>query len=61
MARERYGFTREPDYLYLLDRKTGRVRDRLLLPSAPEEIIRRGNRLFVRTYDHDVVAELRPS
>jgi hypothetical protein len=56
-----YGFTDEVDYLYLLDRRTGRVRDRLLLPSAPEAIVRRGNRLFVRTYDHDVVAELRRS
>jgi hypothetical protein len=56
-----YGFTKEPDYLYLLDRRTGRVRDRLALPSAPESIVRRRTRLFVRTYDHDVVAELRPS
>jgi hypothetical protein len=55
-----YGFTKEPDFLYLLDRKTGAVRDRLRLPSAAETITRRGNRIFVRTYDHDVVAELRP-
>jgi hypothetical protein len=33
----------------------------LALPSAPESIVRRRTRLFVRTYDHDVVAELRPS
>ncbi len=56
-----YGFTREADYLYLLDRATGRVRDRLPVPSAPETIARRGNRLFVRTYDHDIVAVLRSS
>jgi hypothetical protein len=54
-----YGFTDEPDYLYLLDPRTGRVRDRVLLPSAPERIVRRGNRLLVHTYDHDVVVELR--
>jgi hypothetical protein len=54
-----YGFTREADFLYLLDRRTGRVRDRLPLPSAPERIVRHGNRLLVRTYDHDVVVELR--
>jgi hypothetical protein len=54
----RYGFTAEPDYLYLLDRKTGRVTERLKLPSAPERITRHGNRLTVRTYDHDVVVAL---
>ncbi len=55
-----YGFTGEPEYLYLIDRRTGRVRDRLIVPSAPESISRRGHRLIVRTYDHDVVAVLRP-
>jgi hypothetical protein len=55
-----YGFTREDDYLYLIDRSTGKVRDRLPVPSAPETITRRGNRLFVRTYDRDIVAVLRP-
>jgi outer membrane protein assembly factor BamB len=53
----RYGFTAEPDFLYLLDRRTGRVLDRLELPSAPELIRRRGNRLYVRTYDHAIVAQ----
>ncbi len=53
-----YGFTAEPDHLYLLDRKTGRVVERLKMPSAPERIIRHGNRLAVRTYDHDVVVAL---
>lgn len=54
-----YGFTAEPDYLYLLDRRTGRAVDRLALPSAPERIVRRGSRIFVRTYDHDVVVRLK--
>src|SRR5262249_36986066 len=54
-----YGFTREPDYLYVLDRRTGRVLDRLLLPNAPERITLRGNVLHVRTYDHVVLARLR--
>lgn len=51
-----YGFTSEPDFLYLLDRRTGRVLDRLALPTGPEIIKLRGDRLHVRTYDHDVVA-----
>ena len=53
-----YGFTAEPDYLYLLDRRTGRVLDRLAVPSAPEIIKLRGDRLHVRTYDRQVVARI---
>ena len=56
-----YGFTAEPDFLYLLDRRTGRVVERLALPTGPERITRRGNRLTVRTYDHVVVVKLRES
>jgi hypothetical protein len=54
-----YGFTAEPDWLYLLDRRTGRVVERLSLPSAPERITRRGKRFLVRTYDHVLTVELR--
>ena len=54
-----YGFTAEPDYLYALDRSTGQVLARLLLPSAPEQIARHGSTLTVRTYDHLVVVKLR--
>ena len=53
-----YGFTAEPDYLSLLDRQDGRVLDRLNVPSAPEVVRLHGNRLVVRTYDHDVVAQV---
>jgi hypothetical protein len=56
-----YGFTAEPDFLYLLDRKTGRVVERLALPSGPERITRHGNRLTVRTYDHVVIVRLQES
>jgi hypothetical protein len=54
-----YGFTAEPDYLYLLDRRTGRVVERLSLPSGPEKITRSGNRFIVRTYDHLLVVRVR--
>jgi hypothetical protein len=53
-----YGFTEEPDFLYLLDRRTGRVLDRLEVPSAPEVIRLRGDRLLVPTYDRSVVARI---
>jgi hypothetical protein len=56
-----YGFTAEPDWLYLLDRKTGRVVERLALPSAPERITRKGGLFTVRTYDHVLTVRLRAS
>jgi hypothetical protein len=54
-----YGFTAEPDYLYALDRHTGRVLARLLVPSAPERIARHGTRLTVDTYDHRLIVDLK--
>jgi hypothetical protein len=53
-----YGFTDEPNYLYLLDRATGRVVDRLFLPNGPERITWQGKLIHVRTYDHDVLVRL---
>ena len=53
-----YGFTAEPDFLYLLDRRTGNVLDRLAVPSAPEIVKLRGSTLHVRTYDRQVVARI---
>jgi hypothetical protein len=54
-----YGFTKEPDFLYLLDRGTGKVIDRLPLPSAPESITRHQGLIRVRTYDHVVTVRLK--
>lgn len=53
-----YGFTAERDFLYLLDRRTGRVLHRLAVPSAPEIIKLRNGSLHVRTYDRQVVARI---
>ena len=53
-----YGFTAEPDYLYAIDRATGRVKGRLLLPSSPQTIARHGNMLTVVTYDHRLVVKV---
>jgi hypothetical protein len=53
-----YGFTDEPDYLYAVSRTNGHLLGRLLLPNAPERIVRRGDTLDVRTYDHDLVVKL---
>ena len=56
-----YGFTAERDWLYLTDARTGRVRDRLALPSMAERISLDGDRLVVRCYDALVVAHLVPA
>jgi len=56
-----YGFTAEPDYLYAVDLGDGRVRGRLLLPSAPERIARHGRLLTVDTYDHRLVVRVVPA
>jgi outer membrane protein assembly factor BamB len=54
-----YGFTNEPDFLYVLDRTTGTVVQRLPLPSSPEFVVRKGGQVCVRTYDHDLVFKIR--
>jgi len=54
-----YGFTKEPDYLYLLDRATGKVVDRVALPNAPDKISWQQGLVRVRTYDHVVTVRLK--
>ncbi len=50
-----YGFTAEPDFLFLLRRDTGEAVARIPVKSGPEYIFRKNDRLFVRTYDTDYV------
>ena len=54
-----YGFTAEPDYLYLLDKKTGDVRQRLAVKSKADYIIHKNNKIYVRAYDTDLVVNLK--
>lgn len=50
-----YGFTAEPDFLYVLDKKTGKRVQTIRLVSAPDYILRRADRVYVRCYDTDYV------
>ncbi|MCV2489931.1 serine/threonine protein kinase [Geodermatophilus sp. YIM 151500] len=50
-----YGFTSEPDWLYVLDRGTGAPTGALELASAPEYLVAKDGSLFVRCYDVDYV------
>jgi outer membrane protein assembly factor BamB len=53
-----FGFTAEPDSLSVLDAKTGKVTQKIRLPKSPESIIAKGDRLYVRTYDKDMVFKM---
>ncbi|WP_437721199.1 hypothetical protein [Sorangium sp. So ce861] len=54
-----YGFTAEPDFLYVLERATGKVVSKLSLKSGPAYLVEKDDKLFVRTYDTDYVFEIR--
>jgi hypothetical protein len=50
-----YGFTAESDYLYLIDKYTGNILQQVKLKTAPEYIIAKDDKLYVRTYDTNYV------
>lgn len=54
-----YGFTAEPDYLYMLNRYSGIVIKKIRLKTGPDYIIKKGNKLYVRTYNTDYLFEIR--
>ncbi|HEY0796964.1 MAG TPA: caspase family protein [Acidisarcina sp.] len=53
-----YGFTSEPDFLYVLNKRDGRVVQTLKLRKSPEYILDKGDKLYVRTYDTDYVFQI---
>ena len=53
-----YGFSAEPDYLYLVDISTGQRRQTLKVASGPDKIIKKGNQIHVLTYDHYYVYDI---
>jgi hypothetical protein len=54
-----YGFTAEPDALFVIDRFTGEVLEEQRVRTAPTWIFRRESRLLVRAYDADYEFALR--
>lgn len=50
-----YGFTAEPDFVFVLDLATGKTEQKIPVKSGPELMRLKGDRLFVRTYDTDYV------
>lgn len=54
-----YGFTAEPDFLYLIDRKKGEVVARQPVKTGPEVILFQEGQIFVRCYNTDEVFRVR--
>lgn len=54
-----YGFTAEPDFLYVLRAKDGVAVSKVPVKSGPSFIVKKGDRLYVRTYDRDYVFRIR--
>jgi hypothetical protein len=54
-----YGFTQEPDFLYGLDRHTGRVVLKQKVKSGPDYLVLQDDLLHMRTYDMAYVFGLR--
>jgi hypothetical protein len=50
-----YGFTGEPDALYVLDVFTGKTLQTIPLASAPELIVPKDKKVYVRCYNRDYV------
>jgi serine/threonine protein kinase len=53
-----YGFTDEPDYLFVIDKKNGRRVQKINVSSGPEYIIPKNNQLFVRTYNNNYIFQI---
>ena len=53
-----YGFTAEPDALFVLDRATGKTVARAPLSTGPTNLVLKDGTLYVRTYDHDLTFRL---
>jgi len=50
-----YGFTAERDYLYVLSPADGKVAARIAVPTGPDFIVEREGKLYVRTYDKELI------
>ena len=53
-----YGFTKEDDYIYILNRYDGSVIERIKVKTSPEYFALNDGKLYVKTYDTDYVYEI---
>lgn len=50
-----YGFTSEPDYLYVINKADGRVVQRVPVKSGADDLVLRADKLYARAYNTDYV------
>lgn len=53
-----YGFTAEPDYIYILNKYTGRKTGTIKVASAPDYFAVKDGKLYVRTYNRNYVFKI---
>lgn len=53
-----YGFTKEDDYVYCINRITGIIDEKIPVKSAPDFLYEKNGQLYVRTYDRDYVFDI---
>ncbi len=56
-----YGFTSEPDYLYLVNRYNGEVLEQIPIKSMADYIIEKEDKLYVRTYNTNYEFQIVPT
>jgi len=54
-----YGFSEEPDFLYVISRADGKTVSKMALKNGPTYLVMKGNQLFVRAYDTDLVFDVK--
>lgn len=54
-----YGFTAEPDFVYVLDGATGKTVSKHKVKSGPDFLLLKDDQLYVRCYDTDYVFDVR--
>ncbi|AKU96498.1 hypothetical protein AKJ09_03162 [Labilithrix luteola] len=54
-----FGFTAEPRFMHVLDRATGATVQTVQTSTTPDEIIPKGNAIYVRGYDSDFIFDVK--
>jgi len=54
-----YGFTSEPDFIYILNRNNGKVQEKTKVLSAPDYFIPMGEKMYVLTYNTEYLYEVK--
>jgi glucose dehydrogenase len=53
-----YGFTAEPDFIYILDKNSGKILQQIPVATAVDYLIKKDDKLYVRTYDTNYIFEI---